>query len=270
MPNAQIKFTQNSPGPGAGVDGQALMGVTGTVVTVASVLNTDVANAQFELLYVPPGSALTTGVKQAYSVADPPVLDSDWTFTPDVAGGFVVRLRVKNLQGNESVDDRVFGVVEESGRFIPPFGVGARALNFLGNALGWLPNLRDYLLAVDANEKRGSGREATLTTTTTGLTTIATVPLSPSGLVLVQARILAVKSNALVAKWWKIERAFHHDGTSYTAGTLKTLDSEAFGVAPSWALDIALSGANALIQVNGLTDTVKWYASHANIKRLST
>lgn len=262
MPSALINFTQNAPGPGVGGGGRALMGVTGTLVTVSNDDDTNVAQSQFEILYSPPTSAIAAGVKQAYSTT------KTWTFTPDVTGGFVVRLRVKDSQGNESVDDRVFGVLEGSGRFVPPL-VAGRALNFLNQTLGWLPYVRDYLLAVDANEQRAGGIEKTLVTNTTGLQTIAVVPLSPSGLTFVQARILAVKSDSLVAKWWKIERAFFHNGTSFTAGTLSTVASESFGVAPSWAIDMPVSGLVANIQGNGLTDTVKWYAAYARVSRLA-
>lgn len=149
--NALIKFTQLTPGPGVGADGQAMLGVVGTLVTVANVNNTNVDKAQFELLYVPPTSALTVGVKQAYGAT------LTWTFTPDVTEGFVVRLRVKDVNGNESVDDRVFGVVETSGRFIPPFAKGA-ALNVLGALYGWHKYLRAFLKAIDVldNSERGA------------------------------------------------------------------------------------------------------------------
>lgn len=151
MPSALIKFEQESPGPGEGPDGEALIGVAGTAVTVSNVDDTDVEEAQFEILYVPPASALTAGVKQAYSST------LTWDgFEPDVSGCYVIRLRVRDELGNESVDDRVFGVLEDTGRLIPPFAFG-RSLNFGGQTQGWLPYARAYFEAVDQIDRNENG-----------------------------------------------------------------------------------------------------------------
>lgn len=141
--NASIKFTGSITG--AGPDGEALVGQTGEVVTVSNVDNTNVAKWQFELLYVPPGSAITRGVKQAYSST------MTWAFTPDTTECFLVRLRVKDAAGNESVDDRIFAIPQtSSGRIIPPFKSSSKTMNIGGQEDGWHPYFRAYLIAVDA------------------------------------------------------------------------------------------------------------------------
>ncbi len=269
MPNASLKFTQGSPGPGAGGNGYAVIGVAGTLVTAANVDNTGVYNAQFELLYVPPGTALTTGVKQAYAVdGPPPTLDTDWTFTPDVAGCYAVRIRVKDSQGNESVDDRVFAVLEASGRLIPG-PVGGRAMNFLGQLLGWLPYVREYFLALDALELR-TAREATLATTDNAAHTLMSLALPTSAIVLVTCKVLAIKADGSAAKWWKVERGYHHNGSTYAAGTRRDTDSEAITGSPSWTIDLDLNAGAARVQVNSANDSVKWYVSRAHVTRLTT
>ncbi len=147
MPNALIKFSGSTTG--AGADGQALIGIEGETVTVANVDDTNVDKWQFELLYVPPGSAISRGVKQAYSST------ATWTFVPDSSECFVVRLRVKDANGNESVDDRAFGVLEADGSLIPPFLASSRSLNFSGQGDGWHPAFRAALKKLSRIQKQG-------------------------------------------------------------------------------------------------------------------
>lgn len=139
--NASIKFSGSTTG--AGGDGRALIGIQGETVTVANSDDTDVEQWQFEILYVPPTSALTRGVKQVYST------DPNWTFVPDSSESFLIRLRVKDADGNESVDDRVFSVLEATGRLISPFKGSARSMNYGGQTDGWWPYHRAYQKAVD-------------------------------------------------------------------------------------------------------------------------
>lgn len=191
MPSARIRFTQVAPGPGVGGNGYALLGVVGTPVLVENVDNTGVDKAQFELLYVPPTSALTVGVKQAYSAT------LTWSFTPDVRECFVVMVRVKDVNGNESVDVRVFGIVESTGRLIVPV-VRGEAMNFGGQAFGWQPYQRAYNKTVDTLESETRLAAVAVTDAdqtllgTTGrwfriapatLTAARTLTLGPAGLV---------------------------------------------------------------------------------------
>lgn len=288
MPSAQIKFTQNAPGPGAGGNGHALVGVSGTSVLVENVNNTGVDQAQFELSYVPPGSALTTGVKQAYST------DLDWAFTPDTTESFVVKLRVKDADGNESVDVRVFSVLETSGRLIPPMVAGA-AMNYAGQLFGWQPYVRAYLKAIDSIETagvdklkaggggyasvtaaevrnvsttrgEGIGREDELHTTNSSDQTLSTYTLPTSALVEVDVIVVAIKVGAAIAKWWKVSRAFLHDGAAVTNGTQRDVDSEAIGGAPTWTVAIDSSSGASRVRVNGQGDDVWWYVARQSIR----
>lgn len=142
MVDALIKFTGTVTG--AGPDGEALLGAIGETVTVANVDDTDVDKWQFEILYSPPGSAITRGIKQAYSTTP------DWDFVPDVSECYLVRLRVKDVNGVESVDDRAFGILETNGRLRPPGRATRSSVNFGGQDDGWWFFFRQYLVAIDA------------------------------------------------------------------------------------------------------------------------
>jgi hypothetical protein len=137
---AKIKFKQ---GVTIGTPGEALFGVAASEVEVANDNNTDVSNYTFELLDVPSGSALTTGVKQAGGA-------SVYKFTPDVPGGYLFRLTVTDASGQSSVDIRCFGIKEASGKFMPPFGAKASALNFAGQARGWAKYIEEWLRSFES------------------------------------------------------------------------------------------------------------------------
>lgn len=144
MANAQITFTQ---GATTGGDGYALMGSAGTPVTVSNGDDSDVKNWKFEVLDVGYGSAVTQGVVQDGE-------NPTCSFTPDVPGGYLVKLTTTDEQGNLYVDFRVFGILEESGLFIPPFLADASSMNFeigvgVYNAKGWSPHLAAWLQALE-------------------------------------------------------------------------------------------------------------------------
>lgn len=146
MPTASIKFVQGALNGG---DGEALIEggtVTGVAVTISNVNNTDANEWTFELVKVPPGSALTPGVKQQSTSLN------TYQFTPDVRGGYVWLLRVKSSAGLIAEDYKVFGVKETSGRFRPPYTATDRMLNSATVTTGWRAYVDEYLSAFDVSE----------------------------------------------------------------------------------------------------------------------
>ena len=153
-----VKFVQ---GLNIGGIGEALFGTTAVlVVTSNGASNVGVARWKFEVLDVPPTSSVPTGVVQDGGI-------STYSFTPDLPGGYLVRLTTY-AAGNvaQASDARCFGVPETSGRFVPPFTprteLGDAVLNFGGQSRGWAKYLEDWLhyldtlspspLAIDAKE----------------------------------------------------------------------------------------------------------------------
>lgn len=140
-----VKFVQ---GLNVGTPGVALFGVLATPVVVSNGDNTGVVRWKFEVLDVPPGSAVPMGVVQDGAL-------STYGFAPDVRGGYLVRLTVFSTgNAEQSVDTRCFGVKEVSTRFIPPFMPidvrGDLPLNFLGQLRGWAKYLSEWLYFIDA------------------------------------------------------------------------------------------------------------------------
>jgi hypothetical protein len=137
---AAVKYTQNAVVGSAGV---AYMGVTGLAVTVANGDDTGVVAWKFEVLDVPIGSSVPTGVVQSGITAT-------WTFTPDVAGGYLVRITVTDALGNTVMSIALcFGVLEATGRFVPPFAAIGASVNFTSQARGWAKYVNQYLKQID-------------------------------------------------------------------------------------------------------------------------
>jgi hypothetical protein len=138
---ALIQFTQ---GPNFEPAGQA---VAGTLVdgacTVSNGNNTGVVTWKYEMLYVPPGSALPLTVQG-------PSATPTFMFTPDVAGTYRLRLTVAGLVAVDSnVDMRCFCVPFPNGIIAPPYqrnppalpltGAGGKPdeMNIAGQPFGW-------------------------------------------------------------------------------------------------------------------------------------
>lgn len=131
---ASIKFVQGASLPPAG---ESLIGVLSTTVTVSSADNTDVATWEWSTIDKPPGSsAVPLGI---FSTANA------FTFAPDVRGGYHFQLKVRDINGIESTQRRVFQVAETSGYVIPPFDAMGPSLNFSGNTRGWAKYLEELL-----------------------------------------------------------------------------------------------------------------------------
>lgn len=137
-----IKFTQ---GITTDIPGRAVVGATGAAVTVTNGDNTNVASWKFEVLEVPPGSAVPLATQ------GPSPVNSFNMGTPDRAGCYRVRLTVADSAGNQDIDIRNFGVPLPNLAIIPPSfqglplplpltGTGAKPdeLNFGGQARGWM------------------------------------------------------------------------------------------------------------------------------------
>lgn len=136
---ASVKLTQGfSTAPA----GESLMGLAGTPVVATNGNDGGIVRWEWEMISVPIGSSVTVGL---YS--DGPI--SQMTFTPDIFGGYLLRLTVFDLSGNKSTDDRVFGVQETTGRFIPPFGSTNLSLNFSAQDQGWALYMSQWLKYLD-------------------------------------------------------------------------------------------------------------------------
>lgn len=144
MANASIRFSQ---GATVGAAGQALLGVAGTLVTVANDDDTNVVEWTFIVNAVPPTSSVPVGTVQSGS-------SPSWTFTPDVADCYLITLQTKDNIGVVRSDTRAFGVLRTSGRIVPPFAGDAGSLNFQNapwsnHNIGWDPVMRAWLDYVD-------------------------------------------------------------------------------------------------------------------------
>jgi len=148
---ARIKFTQ---GATVGSAGFAMKGVTGTVVSVGNGTTTGIGSWQIEMLWVPGGSAIATGVLAYGETSNTPLA----TFTPDVVGTYRVREKLwisSHRSGNPGVTDiRWFsvpgpnrGLVQLAPQIDPPpnpdpstgkLGNSPNEANFPGNSNGWL------------------------------------------------------------------------------------------------------------------------------------
>jgi hypothetical protein len=142
MGDSSINFTQGATSGGAGF---ALIGVVGTAVTVSNGDDSDLENWEFTVIDVGFGSSVPQGVVQDSGAPT-------WTFTPDVAGCYVVQLVTTDDSGNVFEDTRVFGVLETNGLLTPSFTADAGSMNFVVSAIentkGWSPFLNAWLRLV--------------------------------------------------------------------------------------------------------------------------
>jgi len=128
---ALIQFSQGASTPPAG---QALMGVTGTPVVVANGNDAGVAKWVFEVIDVPPGSAVPVGIVQSGTTPT-------WSFTPDLVDGYQIQLTTIDPTGQiMAVDTRVFGVLRTSG--------GAVVLCSLTTMLGYVALVGSHNAAI--------------------------------------------------------------------------------------------------------------------------
>jgi hypothetical protein len=139
--SAAIKITQ---GVTTAPAGEALLGDLDATVTFSNGddMTGPVVWWKWEVVDVPPGSSVATGTVTEGAIAS-------MSLVPDVRGGYLVRLTTKDSQGAQATDLRCFGVLEESGRFVPPFLANASALNFDGQERGWAKYMEEWLHAVD-------------------------------------------------------------------------------------------------------------------------
>jgi hypothetical protein len=124
MPSALIKFTQ---GANTDLAGRALQGDNSDVVVVSNDDNTGVTHWKYELLYVPPGSAVPL-------VVQGPGATSTLTFgPPDISGSYRVRLTVTDSLSNTDIDIRNFCFAFPAFGFVaPPFQGDPKSLPLVG------------------------------------------------------------------------------------------------------------------------------------------
>lgn len=139
--SADIKFDQ---GPNSDIAGRAVVGTTTDgLVTVSNGNDTGVVNWTFQVLYVPPGSAVGLTTQGPSAVPT-------FTFTPDVAGTYRIQLTVVGAIATDTdIDIRCFSVAFPNGVIAPPYqrnpgplpltGAGGKAdeMNFGGQPFGW-------------------------------------------------------------------------------------------------------------------------------------
>ena len=149
---AKIKLTQ---GATTDIAGNAVFGITGASVVASNDNNTNVKRWTWFLTDVPPGSALVVGTDGTGGTPFAPNQDGSsptFSFTPDVRGGYAVKLIVWDEDGKVTATHSItFGVKEESNRFIPPFRAVASMLKFAGQLRGWAPYLEEWLRAFDGS-----------------------------------------------------------------------------------------------------------------------
>ena len=209
---AAIKFTQGFTTAAPGI---ALLGATGTQVSVNNGDDANVISWSWEILSVPTGSAVGTGVIQEGPI-------STFQFTPDLTGCYLVRLTVQDAFDNFARDTRTFGVLETSGRLIPPFGGTDSSMNFGGQTLGWAAYVDEYLKHVDA----GGGGSGTVTNVT------ATAPIVVATGTTTPALSFAFPSEARGDVTFRGAAAWQRLPASGTPGYV--LASQGAGADPAW------------------------------------
>lgn len=142
---AAIAFAQGVTTTAPGV---AMIGTTGSPVTMSNGNNAQIQTWTWTLVDSPPASSIRPGqVQQSNSL-------KTFTFTPDVAGGYLWLLEVTDQFGNYASDLRAFQVREASGRIIPPAKAPASALNWIvsmvQNTDGWQPYAAEYFRTLDS------------------------------------------------------------------------------------------------------------------------
>jgi hypothetical protein len=146
--SAAIKFTQ---GVTTAPAGQALFGVAGQAVVVSNGNDQAVKLWTFEVVDAPPGSTVPVGVAQELGVL------RTFQFTPDLPGGYLIRLTVLDDAGDVATDVREFGVLRTSGRHIPSFKSTDAMLNYAGGKRGWSVFMEAWLTLLDSLNPGGGG-----------------------------------------------------------------------------------------------------------------
>jgi hypothetical protein len=127
MPVASIKFTQ---GINTDLPGRALVGITGSLVTITNGDNTGVTSYRISLLDKPLGSALVEGI-----LVDAVGPIPSASFTPDVSGTYQIQLR---LNGDDNIIDiRDFIVPNSLGWYVPAANSTINSFNYSGQVKGW-------------------------------------------------------------------------------------------------------------------------------------
>jgi hypothetical protein len=259
---AAIKFQQ---GVTTDDPGRALFGVLGGgPVTCSNGDNTNVVLWTWTLTAVPPGSALPLGV---FSVGPA------GTFTPDVVGGYGVDLRVQDRLGFVAEVDSVFGIPEASGRFIPPFGAAASALNFGGQLRGWSPYAEDYFHFVDATiagvTALGARDVLAVSTTRDGVPgTIAGFDIPTNSMVMIEVEIVALKDDKTIGMRATLRGGFLNNSNVITPDVPDAPAPSFIGGAPAWAVSFAPpAGITVSVTVDpGPLDTVSFYVVRTAIQ----
>lgn len=285
MPSALIKVNQGA-GTYTDVPGRAVIGaIGGGTVVFSNGDDTGVVNWLYEVLYVPPSSAIPLTVQDGGTP----------TFTmatPDRRGCYRVRLTTTDAAGNTDTDIRNFGVPFPNLGFIaPPYqanpdplpltGPGSKPdeLNFAGDTHGWdgttapepytkTMHRMMYSLMQDLSES-GFHQAAGATTDNTANVVIETVfgAALENGTYFVEAQFIAngVVDDAVLSK----VALFTVSGgvIAQIGATGSNFATIASGGAGGWAANLRTVGNNIEMVVTGaLATNITWTVCY-NLRR---
>lgn len=278
MPSALIKITQGltTDSPGRAVVG-AIDGTTHVLFSNGD--NTGVVSWKYELLYVPPGSALVP------TTQGPGVTSTFDMGIPDVPGCYRVRLTVADVAGVQDVDIRNFAIPFDTISLIaPPYqanplplpltGVGAKydEMNFGGQGFGWggdsTTTRRLLYQALRTVDQMGYGGLSTYQTTGGTIATAGTIALASSADYEVQGTFLAKGETDHACMRRRAVFNVSSGGVVTQVGSTQTPEADiASGGAGAWAATIDTSSNTVRFRVTGAASTTIDWTVHYVLRR---
>lgn len=266
---AQIKFVQ---GMTIGVAGRALAGTAGSNVVASNGDDSDVVRWKWTMISAPGGSVVPEGV-----ISDGPT--TTMTFLPDVAGGYHVELQAFDVDGNSSIDRRVFQVPEASGDYIPPFQAEAPAMNFGGQLKGWHPYLEALLRKVGSGFRTANGdvvqAAAEIASLATGNTATigSTFSLAANRTYIVDVEVVVQTDGPSKSRVFNERRVFRTAGGVVSANAQAPTtgpEDNPPGAGPASSVAIAFTGTTGRIDVTNTSGSTVRASCVRQIRYLET
>ena len=288
MPGAIIAIDQDRPGPttSVGSDGVARKDLwQSRIIRPRSTVSGN-SSQQWTLLDRPAGS--TASLSNATSTS--------CFFTPDLPGSYRIQL-VTNGGGAGNVQILVAavtfdvdGVLIWNGWRVPAFGEKVPENNFSGQTRGWaeaiekvITDIASFLtfdtlaskliirVAETVNQATSFGQTNTkedgLRTTDNASHTLAALAVPNNSIVLYEAEVVCIKSDATIGGYFKKARPFLRTGSTMTPGTVRNVDKQFVGGSPTWDIVMDDDGSgNARITVNSQGDDVTWYVVRQGLR----
>ena len=273
MPTSLIKITQ---GAVTDIPGNAVKGFIdgATLVVFSNGDNTGVVNWKFEVLYVPPGSAIPLTVQDGG-------VNTFSMVTPDAPGSYRVRLTVTDASGVTDVDIRNFVVPFPNTQIlVPPYqanpaplpliGVGAKPdeMNIGGHSFGWdgsnseaARQIYRSIRVLDAGgwiERTPKVNTADASVQTLDLLAAADLR---DGDYEVELSVIGREDPSTGDHGFFLRRAAFEvtSGVVTQVGATQTPAPDLLDGAATWAVDIVTAGTSIQAQFNGAVgDTVDW------------